>query len=230
MKLQNWRIKTFVRIIKFIIWNTCILIIISKFEHIFLDRKFFSNVMLDIKGKIKEADFLSKIDSDFKSSALIDIFANFNLYLENIFNLYLRAIIDIFFKHCLLGILKFYFVIEFFAFVIMKHKYTIQYAFVYLGLFILVFSDFNFFYFSYNHKNKNTDNIRNKKVNEYAAKNPNFYKLDFVSFCYILLLISSGYLFMNLCYLKISLWDKRLKKGKIIRLVFYSMFILGLLL
>lgn len=233
--MQSWRIITFIKIIKLIIWNTCFLIIISKFESIFSSKDRFTLIFGDLKQNIKEADLISKVESNFKNSALVNIFSNFYLFLEEIYNLYFRAILYIAFKFCIMNVLKFYFFIEFLIFVLFKHKYTIPYIFIYFGIFLLVMLDYNFFIMNFqysltirsNSKNESleynkTPNKADKSIIDWKNNNP-----DFVSFCYVLLIISSGFLFLHLYHIKVSLWKKCVESGKRVKIFFYFIFVLG---
>lgn len=223
MRLQSWRLQTFVRITKLIIWNTCLLIIISKYESLFKNKENFNYIIECLKIKVKESDIISKVESEFKRSALIDLFSNYHLFLEKIYDLYFKSIIYIVFKFCVLNVLKFYLVVEIFIFMLFRHKYTIPYLTVYVGMILLAFPEYNFFIID------NSDiKIDNKKNNN--SNNIDQTILDFVSFCYSLVFILNGYLFLYLYKLRISIWKKYYTKKAKIPIAFFIVFIVGLFL
>jgi len=227
-RLQSWRLQTFVRITKLIIWNTCLLIIISKYESIFINKEyFFSYILADLKLKVKEADFISKLESDFKRSALVDFFSNFDFFLEQIYDLYFKALVYICFKFCVLNVLKFFYAVELVVFLLFKHKYTVPYCFVYAAVFFLVFPEYNFFIVDSEIWNSriSSNNISNSSKNSSGIEHSG---LDFLCFCYVVLFSLIGYLFLFLYRLRISIWKKCNINGAKIQLVFYSIFILGL--
>ena len=92
---------------------------------------------------------------------------------------------------------------------------------VYVGMIFLVFPEYNFFINDYS----NTQ-IKNKHKDENIMIGQT--SLDFVSFCYSLVFILNGYLFLYLYKLRISLWKKYKDKNEKLPIVFYLIFILGL--
>lgn len=222
MRFQYWRIQTFLRITKLIVWNTCLLIIITKFESIFRNKQYFDLIMKDLKIKFKEADLMTKLESGFERSFLVDYFSNFRFFLASINDFYIKAFIYIAYKFCVLNVLKFYFFIEIIIFLLFKHKYSIPYLLIYAGMSFIVFPEYNFFISDISNYEKN--NITYRSINQIS------YPFDFISFCYSMIFILIGYLVLYLYRLRISVWKKSYFYGDKVKITFYSIFIVGVFL
>lgn len=209
LRIQSWRIKTILKAVKLLLSNICILFVIVKFENIFYRRDSFAYAIEEIKRCIMEIDYYNKKNNGEKN-------ATYNLILfltsdiANVYNIFFKIVAFIIFKVCIYPSLKCYFYLKFLNFLVFRNKYTIPYFVIYTGMLMLILPNYNFLIIP--------------QLNEYNDAS------DFISFCYVLILITCGYLFLYLYYIKISLMKrtKRRKKEVKIRIFFLCLLTLGL--
>jgi len=149
LKMQSWRMTTLYNIMKYLIWNICILFLIIKFHNTFYKKENFSIFFTKIKSEIFYSDSLNRKKFGISESIFFN-FLNKKTVKIFLYNLTFRILFYFLSKFLLVNFLKFYFMIKFILFIIFRNKYTLLFSLYYIFLFLLIFLNFDFFCFFQN--------------------------------------------------------------------------------